>query len=119
MDYPNFSLAGQVALITGASRGIGYGLALALAHAGAQVVVAARDMDALHELVARIQAEGGDAYAIALDMRDLAQIRRAVDDTISHYGRIDILVNNAGVGANHDAVEVTEADWDDLIDVNL
>lgn len=119
MEYPNFSLQGQVALVTGASRGIGYDVALALANAGAKVVVGARDTAALDALVQQIQAEGGEALAVALDMLDLSQIQAAVEQTISHFGRIDILVNNAGLGANHDAVDVTEADWDELIDVNL
>lgn len=119
MQYPDFSLQGQVALVTGASRGIGYDLARAVAHAGAKVVIGARDQAALAELVAQIQAEGGEALAVALDMRDLSQIRAAVATTVEHFGRLDILVNNAGVGSNHDAVDVTEADWDEMMDVNL
>jgi NAD(P)-dependent dehydrogenase (short-subunit alcohol dehydrogenase family) len=119
MQYPDFSLHGQVALVTGASRGIGYDLALAIAHAGAKVVVGARDQVALAELVARIRSEGGEALAVPLDMRDLTQIRAAVAATVAHFGRLDILVNNAGVGSNHDAVDVTEADWDEMMDVNL
>ena len=119
MDYPSFSLEGQIAMVTGASRGIGHGLSLALANAGAKVVVAARDMDALAELVKQIEAEGGEAFALALDMQDIGQINQAVEKTVAHFGRLDILVNNAGVGANHDAVDVTEADWDELVDVNL
>lgn len=119
MNYPDFSLTNQVAFVTGASRGIGHDLALALAHAGAKVVVGARDVNALHRLVAQIEDEGGEAYALELDMRSLAQIQQAVQFAVERYGRIDILVNNAGVGANHDAVDVTEADWDEMMDVNL
>jgi NAD(P)-dependent dehydrogenase (short-subunit alcohol dehydrogenase family) len=119
MQYPDFSLRGQVALVTGASRGIGYDLARAIAHAGARVVVGARDQAALADLVATIQSEGGEALAVALDMRDLTQISAAVATTVEHFGRLDILVNNAGLGSNHDAVDVTEADWDEMMDVNL
>jgi NAD(P)-dependent dehydrogenase (short-subunit alcohol dehydrogenase family) len=119
MDYPRFDLDGRVALVTGASMGIGHDLALAMAHAGAKVVVAARSLDALHTLVDQIKAEGGEAFALALDMRDLQQIKDTVAQTIAHFGRIDILVNNAGLGANHDAVDVTETDWDAMMDVNL
>jgi NAD(P)-dependent dehydrogenase (short-subunit alcohol dehydrogenase family) len=119
MDYPRFDLQGQVSLVTGASKGIGYDLALAVAHAGAKVMVGARDTAALDGLVGQIKAEGGDAAAIELDMRNLEHSRRAVDETVRQFGRIDILVNNAGVGANHDAVDVTEDDWDEMMDVNL
>lgn len=119
MEYPDFSLTGQVALITGASRGIGYDLAKAMAHSGAKVVVGARDTTSLDTLAREIRASGGDVLPVALDMRSIEQINQSVEQTVEHFGRIDILVNNAGVGANHDAVDVTEADWDDLIDVNL
>ena len=119
LEYPRFDLQGQVVLVTGASKGIGYDLACALAHAGAQVVVGARNLASLTELVHRIKDEGGDARAVSLDMRDLDQIHNAVEQTIHFFGRIDILVNNAGIGYNHDAVDVTEEDWDEMMDVNL
>jgi len=119
VNYPSFDLSGQVALVTGASRGIGYDLAKALAHAGAQVVVGARDMASLQTLVEEIEAEGGAALALALDMQDLDNIRAVVNQAVQHFGKLDILVNNAGLGFNHDAVDVTESDWDDMMDVNL
>ena len=119
MDYPRFDLQGQVALVTGASMGIGYDLAKAVAHAGARVTVGARSTDVLQQLVAEIEAEGGEALAVELDMRRLDHIQRAVDTTLERFGQLDILVNNAGVGVNHDAVDVTEADWDEMMDVNL
>ncbi len=119
MNYPSFDLKGRVALITGASKGIGYDLAKAVAHSGAKVVVGARNQPALNTLVKEIDSEGGQAHAVVLDMRSLDSIRQAVDETIQHFGRIDILINNAGLGYNHDAVDVTEADWDEMMDVNL
>jgi len=119
MEYPSFDLSGQVALVTGASRGIGYDLAKALANAGAKVVAAARDTDALQQLVDEIEAEGGTALAVALDMKSLTSIGNAIAWTVERFGQIDILVNNAGLGYNHDAVDVTEADWDEMMDVNL
>jgi NAD(P)-dependent dehydrogenase (short-subunit alcohol dehydrogenase family) len=118
-DYPNFSLTGSVALVTGASMDIGYDLARAMAHAGAKVVVAARSTDALDDLVMVIKAEGGEAYAVYLDLLDIASAQAAVDETVRQYDKLDILVNNAGLGFNHDAVDVTEADWDEIMDVNL
>jgi NAD(P)-dependent dehydrogenase (short-subunit alcohol dehydrogenase family) len=119
MEFPSFSLNGKIALVTGASRGIGYDLVRALAHAGAKVVAFARDLEALNQLVEEVRAEGGEAYAVQLDIRSVAQINAEVEAVIQRFGRIDILVNNAGLGFNHDAVDVTEADWDDMMDVNL
>lgn len=119
MEYPRFDLEGQVALVTGASKGIGYGVAKALAHAGAKVAVAARSIEALDTLVAEIRDEGGDAMAVSLDVRNVAEIETAFNKVYNHFGKLDILVNNAGLGANHAAVDVTEADWDDMMAVNL
>jgi NAD(P)-dependent dehydrogenase (short-subunit alcohol dehydrogenase family) len=117
--YPSFDLNGKIAVITGASMGIGYGLAKALAHAGATVVVTARNMSKLEQLCEEIRQEGGKAYAVALDVTDVPQIQSVMNQIAKDYGRIDILVNNAGLGYNHPATEVTEADWDQMMDVNL
>lgn len=119
MEYPNFRLDDQVAVVTGASMGIGYGLARALAAAGARVAVAARSVDALETLVAEIRAEGGQAQPFELDVRDVARIEQVMAQIQGHFGRLDILVNNAGLGANHPAEAVTEADWDEMMAVNL
>ncbi len=119
MDFPRFDLAGRVALVTGASKGIGHDLALALANAGATVVVGARTMARLEQLVEKITANGREALALSLDMSNLDQIKETVAKTIEHFGRIDILVNNAGLGFNEDAVNVTEEEWDTMMDVNL
>ncbi|MDX1521001.1 MAG: SDR family oxidoreductase [Anaerolineae bacterium] len=119
MEYPDFRLDNQVALVTGASMGIGYGLAQALANAGAKVAVAARSYEALQKLEAEIQSEGGEARAFALDVRDVNQINMVMGQVRDHFGRLDILVNNAGLGANHPALDVNEADWDEMMDVNL
>ena len=119
MDYPDFSLSGQVALVTGASQGIGHDLALALAHAGARVAVAARQLGLLERLCAEIAAEGGEAAAVEMDLRDRGSIEAAVAATVERFGRLDVLVNNAGLGTNHDALDATEAEWDDLFAVNV
>jgi NAD(P)-dependent dehydrogenase (short-subunit alcohol dehydrogenase family) len=119
MDYPRFDLDGQVALVTGASRGIGHDLALAIARAGGRVAVAARTVDDLRSLAAQIEAEGGSAHPVPLDLRDLASIEAAVAETAERFGQIDILVNNAGLGTNHDALDATEGEWDELMEVNL
>lgn len=109
-----FSLAGMTALVTGASYGIGNGLAKSLAAAGARVAVAARTEAPLLDLAREI-----DGVAVPMDMRDVGSIRRGVDRAVRELGRLDVLVNNAGLGANHPALEVTEEDWDELMAVNL
>ena len=106
MEQPSFDLDGRVALVTGASRGIGHDLALALQGAGATVVSGVRSGDAPTE-------------SVPIDLRDVDSIRAAVDAVVERHGRIDVLVNNAGVGTNHDALDATEEEWDELIDVNL
>ena len=119
MDYPNFRLDGQVAVVTGASKGIGRDLAKALADAGASVALAARDLEALEHLAAEIRADGGEAMSVELDVRDVEQSGSAFEQVRAHFGSLDVLVNNAGLGANHPAEDITEADWDQMMDVNL
>ena len=119
MDYPNFRLDGQVAVVTGASRGIGRDLAKALADAGASVALAARDLEALEHLAAEIRADGGEAMSMELDVRNVEQIGSAFEQVRACFGSLDVLVNNAGLGANHPAEDITEIDWDQMMDVNL
>ena len=119
MQQVDFSLAGQVALVSGASRGIGHDLVLALAGAGATVAAGARSLEDVAGLVSEVADRGGRALALELDVTDGDSIRSAVGRLLAEEGRIDVLVNNAGLGANHDAVDVTEADWDQMMDVNL
>lgn len=109
-----FRLDGRVALVTGASRGIGYGVAKALAAQGAKVAVAARDAAELESLAKEI-----DGFAVPMDVRDVGSIRAGVDGVVKELGRLDVLVNNAGLGANHPALDVTEADFDEMMAVNL
>jgi NAD(P)-dependent dehydrogenase (short-subunit alcohol dehydrogenase family) len=110
VDYPSFDLDGHVALVTGASRGIGHDLALALAHAGAQVVAGARSIPELEE-------EG--IHPVELDVRERRSVDAAVASAIERFGKLDVLVNNAGLGTNHDALDATEEEWDELMAVNL
>ncbi len=119
MDTPDFRLDGEVALVTGASKGIGADLARALAAAGARVGLAARDEEALQAIAAEIASAGGEALAVAIDVSSVSSIREGVKAVVDRFGRLDILVNNAGIGANHPAEEVTEADWDEMMEVNL
>lgn len=105
--------------MTGASRGIGRGLAEALAAAGATVAVAARSPHDADEVVRSITDTGGSATGHVLDVADIASIESGVGSVLGAHGRLDVLVANAGLGANHAALDVTEDDWDSMMDVNL
>lgn len=106
MEQPNFDLTGRVALVTGASRGIGHDVALALEGAGATVVSGVREGE-------------GPTESVTIDLHDVGSIASAVEAVIDRHGKLDVLVNNAGVGTNHDALDVTEQEWDEVLDVNL
>src|SRR5215216_2697280 len=118
-SFPQFNLDGQIALVTGAARGIGYACALALAHAGADVVLGLRDVQTGGNLEHEITAMGRRALRLQMDVTHLNEIQQAVDETISHFGRLDILVNNAGLGPSNLAENVREEDFDLTVAVNL
>lgn len=114
-----FSLEGKVALVTGAGRGIGQGIAVGLATAGAKVVCAARTRSQLDETVNTIEKNGGQALAIELDVGDLTSVESSVETTLEHFGQIDILVNNAGMNIREPIEEVSEDHFDQIVGVNL
>src|ERR1700674_528140 len=118
MDQP-YSLEGRVAFVTGASRGIGRSIALALAKAGAAVTCAARALDQVKSAAAEIESAGGRACALGLDVTQGAQIIAAVKEAEKALGHIDILVNNAGVILEKKTVEVSDEEWDTLFATNL
>ena len=113
------SLSGRVALVTGASQGIGRTCALRLAKDGATVAVAARNQEKLNELVNAISAAGGKAAAFALDVTDEEQVKSAIKAAGAQFGKIDILVNNAGITRDQLVMRMKRADWDAVLQTNL
>jgi NAD(P)-dependent dehydrogenase (short-subunit alcohol dehydrogenase family) len=118
-ELPSFELAGQVALVTGASSGIGRHLAELLATAGAKVALAARRVDRLGELAREIETAGGQGLPIACDVTRSDSVASAIGAAEEGLGPLTILVNNAGVVVSKPLFEHTEADWDYVVDTNL
>src|ERR1700742_3791096 len=118
-QIPNFSLVGQTALVTGAARGLGRAIAVALAAAGADVALGLRDQNSAKDLVAEIEALGRHAFPVQMDVTKLDQITRAIDATSAQFGKLDILVNNAGGGFTNLAIDVPEEEFDATLNINL
>jgi 3-oxoacyl-[acyl-carrier protein] reductase len=114
-----FSLRVKVALVTGASQGIGRDTALALAEAGAKVAVAARTEEKLTALVSEIAAAGGEAFAVKMDVADAEQVKAGFKQVLEKFGRLDILVNNAAITRDGLAMRMKSDDWDAVIRTNL
>ncbi len=114
-----FDLTGKVALVTGASRGIGGEIALALAEAGADMALVARTEDALQAMAGRVRELGRRALAVSTDVAQVSALPAMVDRVVAEFGRIDILVNAAGIQCRKPILEVTEEDWDGVNSVNL
>ena len=116
---PNFRIDGQVVLVTGAARGIGRACALALAGAGADVVLGLRNRADGAGLVEEIERQGGRALALQMDMAKLDEVRSAIERAVAWRGRLDVLVNNVGVGQPNRAEDVSEIEFDQTVNVNL
>lgn len=114
-----FRLDGRLALVTGASSGLGRHFALTLARAGAAVVVAARRTDRLGELVAEVEALGGQALAVRLDVTDPASVRACFDEIATKQRPPDLIINNAGAAVSRPLLDQSESDWDMVLDTNL
>ena len=118
-EFPRFELSGQVALVTAAARGLGRAISLALAHAGADVALGLRDVNAGGDLAREIESMGRRVLPLQMDMTQLDQVFRAVDEAVTHFGQLDILVNNAGLAPGNLAEQVLEQDFVLTLDVNL
>jgi 3-oxoacyl-[acyl-carrier protein] reductase len=110
---------GRVALVTGASQGIGRACALVLASAGAKVVLCARNQEKLQEVAAEIASKGGEAEAFKMDVANEEEIKAGVKAILARFGKVDILVNNAGVTRDQLVLRMKRSDWDDVINTNL
>jgi gluconate 5-dehydrogenase len=119
MSKELFDLSGQVAIITGTSRGLGQHFARALAKAGADLVITSRDSKTLAKSEAEIKATGRRVLSLELDVRDLPSIQNMVASAEKFYGHLDILVNNAGCNVRKPALDVTWDDWNLILDTNL
>ncbi len=114
-----FSLKDKVALVTGASQGIGRATSLALARAGAKVAIEARNMEKLTSLAGEIESGGSEALAVQMDVADPAQVKAGFQHTLAKFGRLDILVNNAGMARDTLALRMKLEDWEAVIRTNL
>ncbi|MEH7383449.1 glucose 1-dehydrogenase [Bacillus sp. JJ1533] len=115
----NFDLNDKIAIVTGANRGIGKSMAVALAKAGAIIVIIGRDQEKNEQSVKEIHELGSKAISIATDLRNIKSIYEMTEHVVNTFGKIDILVNNAGVSLTKFALDIAEEEWDSIIDLNL
>ena len=118
-DLSPFELTGKVAVVTGGNGGIGLGIAMGLAGAGANIVIAARSVEKTAQALEDIRALGVEAHGITVDVTQEPAIQRMITNTIDHMGRLDILVNNSGIAVRAQPQELTASQWDSVVDVNL
>jgi NAD(P)-dependent dehydrogenase (short-subunit alcohol dehydrogenase family) len=118
-EFPRFDLTGQVSLVTGAARGLGRAISLALAHAGSDVALGLRDAATAGDLAREIQGMGRKVLPLQMDVTDFTQVSSAIQKTAEHFGRLDVLVNNAGGGTSGFALDVSERDFDLTLELNL
>lgn len=116
---PSFDLNGKVAVVTGGTKGLGYGIVMVFAYHGAKVVITSRHQEDCDVVAAEVAAMGGEAMGIKADVQNVEEIQNLVDRTVEKYGRLDIMVNNAGVAVTRRLTDMTEADYERVIDSNL
>lgn len=116
---PTYDLNGKVAIVTGGTKGLGYGIAMKLAAAGAKVVITSRHQDECDAVAQEIRELGGEAAGIKTDVQIVSEIQNLIDKTVEKYGRLDIMVNNAGVAVTRRLTDMTESEYDRVLDSNL
>ena len=116
---PSFDLNGKVAVVTGGTKGLGYGIVMVFAYHGAKVVITSRHQEDCDVVAAEVAAMGGEAMGIKADVQNVEEIQNLVDRTVEKYGRLDIMANNAGVAVTRRLTDMTEADYERVIDSNL
>jgi len=119
ITIPKFDLTGKIAVITGGTKGLGYATAITFAHYGADVVIASRTAEDCQRVEDEIKSLGRDALGVRADVTDIKQIQHLIDKAVDKFGRIDIMVNNAGNASTVRATEMTEEQWDYLVDLDL
>jgi gluconate 5-dehydrogenase len=119
MPYPDFDLTGRIAIVTGAGRGLGRGMAVALAEAGATVIAADRSKAGIDETVDVIRDRGSSAHAILFDAVKREECRRLVAETVTRYGRVDTIVISHGVNQHGPAVAIEDSEWQETLAINL
>lgn len=118
-EQSRYNLSGNIALVTGAARGIGQACALALAESGADIILGLRNKESGAELADKIKKTGRKVLPVQMDISQMSEIKAAVKEGYDHFKRIDILINNAGIGTPNPAEKVTEKDFDETVAVNL
>ena len=119
MNFQSINLAGKVALVTGGSKGIGYGMAQALAQSGADIIIVSRNLAEGEKAAQDMRDLGRKALAISCDVTSATAVDKMVEKSVEAFGRIDILVNNAGMNIRKQVVDIAEEDWDKVLNTNL
>lgn len=112
-------LKGQTVVVTGGSKGLGKDIALTFAELGANIAISGRNQEALDATLKELRAHNPNCIAVAGDLSDISEVRKLIDTAAEEFGTIDVFVNNAGVNIAKPAMDVTEADWDTVLDLNL
>lgn len=118
-EMPSFDLNGKVAVVTGGTKGLGYGIVMAFAYHGAKVVITSRHQEDCDAVAKEVADMGGEAMGIKADVQNVEEIQNLVLKTVEKYGKLDIMVNNAGVAVTKRLTDMTEADYERVIDSNL